>query len=393
MTTRKRTFLLILLFIFISILFFTAGSRFGEWGGYNRFTPYVINWIRNNILGDQTVLDMEKRVFSMSDYLKQTWNNSADETVDRVEYDVRDDVALLADSYYTDHAAFNQSDYDTIKLLHDNWYPNLKTIFPEPIKNEGIWNKYLLSPETFRPLYAETMLRSDPERKYVKVFIYKFDMDRLELEFVPGGKDVKGREDITGEITPEQRKRAMWIFSGGFQYKHGKYGMKWNDEVLLPPREGAATLKFYRDGSIDIVEWPADQTDDPETYAWRQNELPLVIDGEVTPKISRLWGLTPKDVHPILTIRSGLGLTDDGQLVFAFGDDLSAGSLATAMIAAGVQTGMHLDMNHFNVHFVTSKINNRGYMETSNVNDILSFYKNIYTVYSPRDYFILGPKR
>ena len=118
----------------------------------------------------------------------------------------------------------------------------------------------------------------------------------------------------------------------------------------------------------------------------------MIIDGKITDKINRMWGLTPLDVHPIYTVRSGIGLTKDNDIVFAFGESLSAATLALGMIKAGVINGMHLDMNYFNVHFVRAVKNKYGRLETFNENDKLSFYKNIYTVTSARDYFILTKK-
>jgi hypothetical protein len=181
----------------------------------------------------------------------------------------------------------------------------------------------------------------------------------------------------------------MWVFSGGFQYIHGYYGMKYLNTEILPPREGAATLLFYKDGTYKITKWDESFRNDTNIYAYRQNEFMLIDNGQITPDINKMWGLTPNDVDPIYTVRSGLGFTKNNEMVFAFGDSLSAKTLAQAMIKAGVVTGMHLDMNYFNVHLVNVKRSNDGKIYTFNENKTLSFYKNIYTYASSRDYFII----
>ncbi len=382
-----KSFLLVIFFI----LFFIGGIIFEKWGGIERLMPNLINFIRNNFLGDQTVLELEKKYFDYIDKKnKEKYELSFDNTSDNSnDILINQYVIEIAKSYIESPNFLNDKDYSILKLLTDNYWENIPTLYENPLPKEGIWEKFDISPQTFKPLYAKTFLRTDLERGYTIVYIYKFDMDRLNLEFIPGSEDSPKRD---GKMTEEQKDKVMWIFSGGFQYKHGNYGMKHNGEILLPPKKGAATLFCYKDGSLEIKEWTEDTKDDENIIWFRQNELPLIVDGKITDKINKMWGLTPLNVHPIYTVRSGIGITKDNDIIFAFGESLSAASLALGMIKAGVVNGMHLDMNYFNVHFVRAVKNKYGRLETFNENDKLSFYKNIYTVTSLRDYFILTKK-
>ncbi|HOJ63636.1 MAG TPA: hypothetical protein PLE45_04375 [Spirochaetota bacterium] len=388
--TIRKVFKILLLLIFL-IIFFLLGIFFEKWGGVQRLAPNIINFIRNNFLGDKTVLELEKKYFDYIDKKnKKNINFQFDNTADNsTDTPINQYVINIAKSYIENPLLIQDKDYSILKILTDNYIENIPPLYEKEILNEGIWEKFEISPSTFKPLYAKTFLRTDLERPYAIVYIYRFDMDRLNLEFIPGSEDSQKRD---GKITEDQKNRVMWIFSGGFQYKHGKYGMKHNGEILLPPINGAATLFCYKDGRLEIKEWKEDTSDDESILWFRQNELPLIIDGKITDKINRMWGLTPLDVHPIYTVRSGIGLTKDNDIVFAFGESLSAATLALGMIKAGVINGMHLDMNYFNVHFVRAVKNKYGRLETFNENDKLSFYKNIYTVTSARDYFILTKK-
>ena len=371
--------------------------KFSDWGGVNRVTPMVINFLRNNVFGSEFVLDTEKKLFSFRDGVNKKVKNNIDKSMLEIDGDteLNSKLTALMEEYVSNNGSITQHDMDLLNLFAQNYYQKIPSVFPETLEGEGVWEKFGISPSTFKPLYAKTFIRPDTDRRYSMVYLYKFDMDRLKLDFIPGNKDAENPV-CTGEMNSNQKKNSMWIFSGGFQYIHGYYGMKYLNNEVLPPREDAATLLFYSDGSYRITKWQESFKNDRNIYAYRQNEFMLVIDGQITPDINKMWGLTPKNVDPIYTVRSGLGFTKNNEMVFAFGDSLSADTLAKAMIMAGVINGMHLDMNYFNVHLVNVKRTHRENGElklwTFNENKTLSFYKNIYTYPSPRDYFVISAK-
>ncbi len=55
------------------------------------------------------------------------------------------------------------------------------------------------------------------------------------------------------------------------------------------------------------------------------------------------WGATIKSLT--LVARSGLGITADGQLVWAAGEQLSPAALAAALVSAGAVRAVELDIN------------------------------------------------
>gem|GEM_PF-6884133 len=381
--------LIVISFIFIS---FGSGFFFQNWGGIERLAPIMINFIRNNILGDRIVLETEKKVFSFHDFVKRKFYKSENNITDfKPKENINENVKTLINTYIEDNTNYNGKDYYELSKLLNNYSPDIEPIFKYPVQNEGKWGKFFISPETLKPLYAKTFLRPDTEREYARVYIYKFDMDRLKLEFIPGFDD-SDDELCDGGINHEQYQTVLWGFSGGFQYQHGWYGMKYKGKIILPPKIGAATLFMFKDGTYKMSEWTKDTKDSDDIIAFRQNELLLVIDGKITPKINRLWGGTPEDVDPIYTVRTGLGFDKNGNLIFAFGESLSAKTLAVGMIKAGVVTGMHLDMNYYNTHLVRFERTSKGRLKSYNENDVLCYYKNMYTYPFKRDYFILTSK-
>ncbi|MCG8572559.1 MAG: hypothetical protein MJB14_20690 [Spirochaetes bacterium] len=394
--TKKEIILRHLIdFIVISLAilcFFVAGMFFERWGGLDRVLPPIINYVRNNILGDQSVLFVEKKVFSFRDELKQKLHTPSETTLQNLSEapEIPHAITLqLRNQYLSDPAQFNNNDHNIFKKLNDHFVEHLIPYYENPLPNEGKWEHFIVDPQTLKPLYSKTFIRTDLEREYAIVYLYRFDMDRLKLEFIPGAQDCE-LEICDGKMSEEQRSKVLWIFSGGYQYQHGWYGMKYKNTVLLPPRKNIQTLFFYQNGSLKITPWHEENPYNKDVVAFRQNEFPLIIDGKINQYIDqRMWGGTPKDVDPIFTMRSGLGLDRHDDLIFAFGDNLSAHTLAKAMVEAGVINGMHLDMNYYNVHLVNITRNKDGRLITGNENNVLSYYRGIYTVLSNRDYFIL----
>jgi len=234
----------------------------------------------------------------------------------------------------------------------------LKNIEPviknDVLKGEGIWTTegLPLGDEKNHPLLARTIYRPDPERPYALVDLLYIDAD--QVEFLPVGgtihpistTGIKGK----GIIPPDDdaRVRALLAFSGGFQAVHGSYGMMIDGDVLLPAIKDIETLAMYADGSINIGVWGDDIKETTSLVSYRQNLKPLIRRGLFNDK-NRYWGLSADKNKSIYVWRTGFGITKNKKAVFAIGNSVSAYTLAKAMLAAGVEEAMHLDMNLINV--------------------------------------------
>ena len=85
----------------------------------------------------------------------------------------------------------------------------------------------------------------------------------------------------------------------------------------------------------------------------RQNGVFLIREGIITPFVENsldTWGRTT--TNSIYTWRSGLGVTKDGNLIYAVGNSLVPKTLAVALQKAGAINAMQLDINPFWVRYM-----------------------------------------
>jgi hypothetical protein len=194
-------------------------------------------------------------------------------------------------------------------------------------------------------------------RPYVRVDLFAMDMRQLELHMVGGHEDPRSTTGSVGTGKIPHRKeilsRLVGAFNGAFKTMHGAYGMMVERDVLLPPRENAATVAALEGGQTAMGSWPKGAPIPPHMVSLRQNLDPLVENGVVNPRRRYLWGFTlSEDIQDMHTVRSGICMVDNGTLIYAWGEDLTATTLGVAMNAAGCVYGMHLDMNPLHTAFV-----------------------------------------
>jgi hypothetical protein len=225
------------------------------------------------------------------------------------------------------------------------------------IEGEGSWLPYLYNQEG-DVVAARTFLQPDPERAYAIVAVVAFDLTRTRLNFVLGFNEpsLPGGPKGDGLIPEEDRKAGVLLaaFNGGFRAANGQFGAMEDGIVALPPIDEIATVAIYRNGEIRIGSWGEDINDTQDLQAWRQN-CPLIIqNGEISQRVYNNsitdWGASIS--NNIVTRRSSLGLDREAKTLYYFaGPSLSMPVLAEAMLAAGVHSGMLLDINNFWVHF------------------------------------------
>ncbi len=234
-------------------------------------------------------------------------------------------------------------------------------VFKKLRKGEGTWLPG--APEFVRtlpgapPVVYRTFVRSDIRRPYVRVKLLAMDMRQLDLHMVAGHEDPRSTTGSTGTgripRDPRILHRIIAAFNGAFKTEHGAYGMMVERNVLLPPKDDAASIATYDDGSVSMGSWPKNMEIPGDMLSYRQNIDPLVEDGVVNPRRRYLWGFTlDEDIRNMNTIRSGICMHEAGHLIYAWGEDLTAGTLGIAMNAAGCVYGMHLDMNPFHTAYV-----------------------------------------
>ena len=197
----------------------------------------------------------------------------------------------------------------------------------------------------------------DANRPFAKAEVITIDPGRFDLHLVGGTLEPRSTTGIVGAgVIPDDpltRQSLVAAFNGGWAAMHGHYGMMIDRQVYLPARNGIATLAWYADGRLRLGVWGRDIQPSADMVSYRQNCLPLIENGVVSPELGKLslWGLSISDEAVIY--RSGLGQTRDGKLIYAAGNALSALTLARVLFDAGAYNAMLLDIDDFHVAFIT----------------------------------------
>lgn len=237
--------------------------------------------------------------------------------------------------------------------------PDLAPMLKKARSGEGVWipvedERFTRRPGGI-PLFYQTFLRSDPERPFASVHMTAWDPAGVELRMMAGVREpisttgVKGKGEVPrkGGAAEDEIARLVGAFNGAFQALHGEWGMVQDHKILLPPRAYGATVSVWDDGRVSMGTWPHPVGDIPEDMRdLRQNVQPLVEGGALNPYRRKWWGGVPEGVEErVVTTRSGFCLTGGGKMIYFWGNHLSPEALGEAMLAAGCDYGIHLDMN------------------------------------------------
>jgi hypothetical protein len=227
--------------------------------------------------------------------------------------------------------------------------PTVRTVITPKLPDEGVWiSSGLPAPATrgWPVPMAKTYIRPDPDRPYAVVMLVAIDLRQAQLHLVDG--TAEPAYGGPGVIPAADQSTALLLgaFNGGFKAADGHYGLMVNGHTYLPAQPRAATLALYHDNTVRIGEWGTDAIPTAGMVAFRQNGAPLIVNGEVNPTAaSDGWAWGAPILANIYTWRSALAITDTGVLLYAAGNAVSASTLARALVAAGAEQAMELDIN------------------------------------------------
>ncbi len=289
-----------------------------------------------------------------------------------------------------------------------HWPPQtVATIWKSAEPGEGEWvvpdvawlRRDFSAPVDAPSPFYQTFVRPDEDRPYAKVLLVAMDMRQLDLEMEAGVEDP---EPLTGPPGPGRIPRDPFIyrrvaaaFNGAFKTEHGHYGMMVHKRVLLPPVPASATVVVLHDGAVGFGTWGTERkvggilgVNDDDIVSFRQNLDPLLDHGEVNPTRRTVWGFTLPG-KGAQTERSGLCVTTSGHMVYAWGDDTSATTLARAMKMASCDYAMHLDMNPYHTGFLFTALEDLAAKKYKSqlLTPAMSIPIDRYIQYAPKDFF------
>lgn len=349
----------------------TEGAELVEVHPQDKGLPGGITWVVDTVrnlsfVGPAPIEWLENRVFAVKDWWDRTsytWLGDRDD--DEVAAEAAAEMAVPTETHLTEEQ----------RVLLDEaaaeiGFPPapIRGVFEDAIDGEGEWvpvlddpfvNAYPNAPAAF----AQTFVRPDHERPYVRVFVTLWDPRQVQLRIMSGTREPESAtgQRGTGYIPRDERTTRLLVgaFDGGFQAMHGEFGMMSDGRVYLPPKPWAATVAVMEDGRVGMGSWPAPDWGGryfdenlanrqiPDAMVdMRQNLTSVVEDGVYNPWERWWWGAAPPGAtEQTFTHRSGMCLTEEGFMAFFWGGSLGPESLGQAMISARCARSMHLDMN------------------------------------------------
>jgi hypothetical protein len=221
----------------------------------------------------------------------------------------------------------------------------LKSLAPSAIAGEGQWR--VSEQVKGEPAILTTFLRDATYTAQVNG-IASIDQRLVTFSLRPGTEDPgAGNWGVPNYIPTGQRKGLLATFNGGFKLDSAGGGFYLNGIYHGSLVKGAATIVYYKNGSIKVGEWGRDFTMNSSIVGARQN-LKLLIDhgkisGNLNQDIQSKFGATLGGGAYVW--RSGLGITKDGRIVYVYGSALNVQVLAELLRRAGAVEGMQMDIN------------------------------------------------
>ena len=217
-----------------------------------------------------------------------------------------------------------------------------------PLPGEGVWR--VLETVNKEPAIFGTFLRPDPVHTSYVAGIVSMDQRLVSFQLRPGAEDPgPGNWHTQSWIPPGTRTGLLATFNGGFKLDTSGGGFYLNGVTHGTLTKGAASVVYYRNGTIKIGVWGRDVSMTPDVVGVRQN-LKLIVDhGRVPTAVNNdvlgAWGATLGGGYYVW--RSGLGITADGRVIFVYGPALDVQNLASLLQRAGAVEALQLDINPY----------------------------------------------
>jgi hypothetical protein len=224
----------------------------------------------------------------------------------------------------------------------------LHTFAGSPLPGEGQWR--VLETVKGEPAIFGTFLRPSAVYTSYVAGIVSMDQRLVTFQLHPGSEDPgPGNWHSQTWIPPGSRTGLLATFNGGFKISTSGGGFYLHGQTAGTLTDGAASVVYYRNGTMKIGVWGRDVRMTPEVVGVRQN-LKLIVDhahvpASVNQDVLGSWGATLGGGYYVW--RSGLGITKDGRIIFVYGPALNVQELADLLQRAGAVEALQLDINPF----------------------------------------------
>jgi hypothetical protein len=214
------------------------------------------------------------------------------------------------------------------------------------LTGEGAWR--VLETVKGYPAIFSTFLRPSAVYSSYVAGIVSMDQRLVKFGLRPGVEDPgPGHWKASTWIPPGTRKGLLATFNGGFKLDSAGGGFYLNGAHKGALVKGAASVVYYRNGTIKIGSWGSELRMTPDVVGVRQNLKLLVDHGTVPATVNQNvltnWGATLGGGYYVW--RSGLGITRDGRVIFVYGPALDVKELASLLRRAGAVEALQLDIN------------------------------------------------
>ena len=214
------------------------------------------------------------------------------------------------------------------------------------LPGEGQWS--VIEKVKGEPAILTTRLRDGGLYTSYVNGIASIDQRLVKFSLRPGTEDPgSGNWGVPNYIPAGSRTGLLATFNNGFKLDAAAGGFYLNGIYHGSLVTGAASVVYYKNGSIKVGQWGRDFTLNSSIVGVRQNLKLLIDHGKISPNLNQdietNFGATLGGSYYVW--RSGLGITKDGRIVYVYGPELGVQDLANLLARAGAVEGMQMDIN------------------------------------------------
>jgi hypothetical protein len=225
---------------------------------------------------------------------------------------------------------------------------DMKSPAKHPVPGEGVWHVAGRETANGIPTMYEAFVRPDAVHTSYVVGVAWMDPTLLTAQlysgsYIPGGGPYK----YTAPVSALASKTLVAAFNAGFRIQDSNGGYYTDGKNVVPLVNNAASVVIYKDGTMTMGSWGTQVWMSNQVASVRQNLDLIVNHGKAVAGLadqnSVKWGKTLGGSFNVW--RSGLGVTQDGAIVYVGGPAMSISDLANVLVLAGAVRGMQLDIN------------------------------------------------